>query len=269
MMFKSAAKLLLYVFILSSCQTGKLDVLVDLPFGLKEVSALEYSKDERLLWIIEDSGNSNTLYALDAKAKFTKKLIVNGAENEDWEDLAIDENGTLYIGDFGNNSKDRKKFQIYKVLNPAKAEKSVTAEPIEFTLPKKMKSEDFEAFFLHKNTFYIFSKDDKKGVMISVENKIGKQVARKVDDFNLDGKNDKITSADISEDGKTIVLLNHEKLWKLTNFKDNNFFNGDVEKLEFEHDSQKEGIVFITENEVFITDEKDDSEGGNLYRFKL
>ncbi len=268
-MLKTAYLIFFSLLIFSACQTGKLDNLTDLPDGLKEVSALEYTPTDRMLWIIEDSGNANNLYALDAKAQLTKTIKITNAKNEDWEDLTSDKRGNIYIGDFGNNSKKRDDFTIYKINSPGKVKDTATAEIINFKLPKDLKSLDFESFFLFKNRFYIFSKDDKKGVMISVENKIGDQDAKLVTKFNLDGKDDKITSAAISADGKTVILLNHDKLWKLTNFKSDNFFGGKIEAINFEHKSQKEGIVFITETEVLITDENDGGEGGNLYRFKL
>ncbi|WP_037348920.1 hypothetical protein [Sediminibacter sp. Hel_I_10] len=261
--------IILHFVLISSCQTGKLDNITDLPFGMKEASALEYTANDRLLWVIEDAGNPNTLFALDGKGQLSKTLEVEGAINTDWEDLASDSEGNVYIGDFGNNGKDREDFQIYKVERPGKEDKTCKAETIAFKLPEDMESMDFEAFFLFKNRFYIFSKDDKHGVMISVENNIGNQVAKEVIKFNLDGKHDKVTSADISANGKTVVLLNHEKVWKLTNFKSDAFFEGTVEVIGFDHDSQKEGIVFIRENEVLITDEQKGHEGGNLYRFEL
>lgn len=268
-MTKIATNLILYLIIFSSCQSGKLENLTDLPYGLKEISALEYTASNRLLWIIEDAGNSNNLFALDEKGQLTNTIEILNSENDDWEDLTSDNLGNIYIGDFGNNSKERENFIIYKVSKPNANSNLIKAEKIEFELPKKMDSQDFEAFFLFNGTFYIFSKEDKKGTVISVKNISGKQDAKKVCDFNLDGKNDKITSADISEDGKTVILLNHEKLWKLTNFKGDNFFGGTIEKLEFGHDSQKEGIVFISDDQVLITDEQDGTTGGNLYRFKL
>ena len=90
-----------------------------------------------------------------------------------------------------------------------------------------------------------------------------------VTDFNLAGKHHKITSADVSDDGKTIVLLNHDKLWKITNFKGDNFFKGTIEELKFDHDSQKEGICFKDNSTVLITDESDSKLGSNIYSFKL
>ena len=65
------------------------------------------------------------------------------------------------------------------------------------------------------------------------------------------------------------MLLNHDKLWKLTNFKGDNFLDGTVEELKFNHDSQKEGVCFKNNTTVYITDEKDKSEGGNIYEFSL
>jgi hypothetical protein len=88
-------------------------------------------------------------------------------------------------------------------------------------------------------------------------------------DFNLDGKDNKITAADISDDGKIIVLLNHDKLWKLSDFKDDDFFSGKIQELPFEHSSQKEGICFKTNSKVIITDERNGTTGGNIYSFNL
>ena len=68
---------------------------------------------------------------------------------------------------------------------------------------------------------------------------------------------------------KTVVLLNHDKLWKLTNYKLDNFFSGTIKALTFDHNTQKEGIDLIDSNTVLITDEKTKNEGGNLYRFQL
>jgi hypothetical protein len=250
-----------------SCDTGNLEALADLPSSLKETSAIEKTSTSDLLWIIEDAGNKNNLYGLDSKLNIEKNIEIENVQNIDWEDLTSDDEGSIYIGDFGNNSKKRKNFAIYKVKHPENANESVNAEVITFKLPKDMKSEDFESFFLYKDYFYIFSKDPKKCELIKVPNQIGDHEARYISEVKLKGKNTKVTSADISEDGKTVVLLNHDKLWKLAGFKGDDFFNGDIEAIDFEHDSQKEGINFINSNTVLITDEKTKNEGGNLYRF--
>ncbi|WP_460217772.1 hypothetical protein [Psychroserpens sp. MEBiC05023] len=256
-------------FLIASCQTGKLNVIADLPSDLKETSAIEKTFHPTILWVIEDAGNKNNLYGLDKKGNIIKDIVIDNIQNIDWEDLTSDDDGNIYIGDFGNNSKKRKNFAIYKVSNPSKVGNSTHAEVITFTLPKDMKSEDFESFFVYHEFFYMFSKNHKKCKLIRVPNQIGDHVATFISEIKLKGKNTKVTSADISKDGKTVVLLNHDRLWKLTGFSADDFFNGTIEAITFEHDSQKEGINFIGKNDLLITDEKTKHEGGNVYQFKI
>lgn len=258
------------LFVLTtSCGTGKLTPIADLPSILKETSAIEMAKGSDLFWVIEDAGNKNNLYGLDVKGDIIKDIDIDNIQNIDWEDLTSDDDGNIYIGDIGNNSKKRENFAIYKVSNPAEVEKSTTAEVISFRLPKGMKSEDFESFFLFNGSFYIFSKDHKKTEVLKVPNQIGDHVAEYVSEFKLKGKQTKVTSADISDDGKTVVLLNHDKLWKLSNFTSDNFFDGTVEAIKFQHDTQKEGIYLISSNKALITDEQNKNDGGTIYSFNF
>jgi len=259
--------LLFLLISITSCKTGKLNVITDLPNSLKEASAIETTSHSDLLWTIEDAGNKNNIYGLDLKGNIVKDIDISNSSNIDWEDLTSDNKGNLYIGDFGNNSKNRDDFTIYKISNLDDVE--TKAERIRFNLPKEMNSEDFESFFLLNDNFYIFSKENKSSVLLKVPNNIGKHTAELITEFKLKDKKAKITSADVSEDGKTIVLLNHDKLWKITNFKSDNFFEGDIEELDFKHDSQKEGVCFIDNKTVYITDEKNKGEGGNLYTFSV
>ncbi|MCF7561246.1 hypothetical protein L3X39_11415 [Sabulilitoribacter multivorans] len=261
--------LLSFILLTYSCSTGNLKVIADINSDLEEASALEIVKRSNLLWTIEDAGNKNNLYGLDLNGKIVKDIDISNVKNEDWEDLTSDALGNIYIGDFGNNNKKRENFSIYKVSNLTQVKDDTTAEIINFKLPKDVKSEDFEAFFLLDNAFYIFSKENKTSLLLKVPNTIGNHVAELVTDFNLDGKHNKITSAAVSANGEIVVLLNHDKLWKLTNFKPDAFFKGKVEELKFNHSSQKEGICFKNDSVVYISDERHKTEGGNIYEFKL
>ncbi len=260
---------LFIILMLLSCDTGKLTLIARLDHALDEASAIETVIGSPLLWTIEDAGNKNHIYGIDLKGNIIKNIDVRNAKNEDWEDLTSDTLGNLYIGDFGNNNRKRKHFTIYKISHVKDLAQETHAETIHFKLPKGIASEDFEAFFLLNQNFYIFSKENEKSLLLKVPNTLGTHIAQLVTDFNLKGKHHKITSAAVSRNGKTIVLLNHDKLWRLTDFNTDNFFDGTIEVLPFDHSSQKEGICFKDDRTVYITDELNHSEGGRLYTFEL
>ena len=252
-----------------SCDTGNLTVVADLPKALNEVSGIETVSNSDLIWMLNDSGNASTLYGLNITGKIEKEININ-VKNNDWEDLASDTKGNLYIGDFGNNAKKRKQFSIIKInVLEEQSPQSVIPEIISFKLPENMSPKDFEAFFLFQNHFYVFSKESKKFKVLKIPNKTGEHIAEIVSEYNFKEKKSLITAADISDDGKTIMLLNHNKVWVLRNFKNDDFFSGNIEKLSFEHSSQKESICFKNNTEVYIADEKTKHGGGNLYSFIL
>jgi sugar lactone lactonase YvrE len=141
-------KILLFLILLSfSCNTGNLTVIADLPSSLKEVSAAETTTFSDLLWVIEDAGNKNRLYGLNEKGEIKREIKISNTKNKDWEDLTSDIEGNIYIGDFGDNHKKRKKYRILKVKYPKKKTTKITPKHINFILPIDIKSLDFEAFF--------------------------------------------------------------------------------------------------------------------------
>lgn len=261
--------LLLIFFLFQACDTGKLDLVASLNNSLDESSGLEVIAGSKLFYTIQDSGNSNRLYAVDDKGNIAHEYVIANSKNEDWEDLTTDKKGNIYIGDFGNNSRKRKKFAIYKVNLHEMKNTELQADKISFKLPEKAKSKDFESFLLYREHFYIFSKEKGSCIVISVPNTIGDHEAKLVETLNLKGKDNKITSADISSDGATIVLLNHDKLWKITDFKSDHFLEGTIEKVLFNHNSQKEGVCFWDNETIFISDERKGPHGGNIYKLKL
>jgi len=255
------------VLLLVSCNTSKLKTVASVDSDLKELSGIEIIPNSELLWSIEDSGNPNTLYGLNTDGQIIKNITISNAKNRDWEDITCDKKGNLYIGDFGNNSKKYKRFHIYKVSYLQN--KETNAETVTFELPKDMKSKNFEAFFLWENSFYLFSKESKKIALLKVPNRIGKHTAKLISTFRLEGKNNQITASDISEDGKKVVLLSRDRIMLFSDFETDNFFDGKIDYLNFEHDSQKEGVCFKNNNTLFITDESNHLEGGNIYEFNL
>jgi len=261
---------------------GQLKVLGDLPKTLKEVSGTEVIGNSDVIWMLNDSGNQPKLFAVSKKGKIKKEVYVK-AKNRDWEDLTSDDKGNLYIGDFGNNNNKRKNLTILKVDKKYLGKKNAEVDKIEFRYPnqhkyppkKKDRFFDTESFFYFNNSLYIFTKSRVKKkygrtFLYKIPAKKGKYTAQLIGEYdNCDDIECWITSADISSNGKTVVLLSQKNILLFSDFKNDNFLSGKVRKIDLKHRSQKEGICFKDKNTLLITDERTHGSGGNLYELKL
>ena len=76
-----------------------------------------------VLWVHNDSGDDPNVYAITASGKAVATFVLDGANANDWEDLAIGPgpmNGVsyLYVGDIGDNVFARPDVNIYRVAEP-------------------------------------------------------------------------------------------------------------------------------------------------------
>ena len=264
----------------------KIEVVTALPNEIKESSACEISKASDLVWTIEDQGNENLLFGFNKNGELIRKIRITNVENNDWEDLSSDDQGNLYIGDFGNNDNERQNLAIYKInaadLNKEEVEASEIVqfyypEQKDFPPKKKDKVFDVESFLVFKNQFYLFTKNrssdfDGTTSIYRVENNSQTKLpAKKLSEFvTCDNFNHcAVTSAAISPDKKKVALLSSDKVWIFTDFKGDDFFSGNAKTIELENFTQKEGLCFETNESVLITDEAEKKGESLLYRLKL
>lgn len=280
---KNFAFLFVPLFVACSQNSTHLNAIADLPKSIKESSACEVIGDT--IWTLEDKGNDAVLYALNSKGELLHRLNISDAKNNDWEDLTSDSQGNLYIGDFGNNDNDRKNLAIYKIsANQLKSDSAVVSLITEFSYPEQTefppkKSKlffDCEAFFEHNGYFYLFTKNrsakfDGTTTLYKVPVKAGIQKAVKISDYQTCDKfkSCAITSADISPDGKKVVLLTNNKAFILSDFSSDDFFSGKKEMISLDYDSQKEGIGFKNNEIIYITDEAEKSGNSKLFELNL
>ncbi|NER14637.1 hypothetical protein GWK08_14370 [Leptobacterium flavescens] len=273
--------------LLFSCSDyGQLSYVLKIPNKLSENSGIEYSEAKGLLWVIEDSGNKDHIYALDKKGKIVRNINIKKAKNSDWEDLSRDNKGNFYIGDIGNNYNMRKDLTIYKIPDPDKTPdaEELEAEKITFEYPEQTrfppkKSEriyDAEAFFYYREHLYIFTKNRStpftgKTYLYRIPAKKGHHKAELIASHFMCGEylNCAITAAAISPDMKKVVLLSHDKVWVFSDFTTDNFFEGKKREIALNHYSQKEGICFKDNDTLLISDEDNVVVGRNLYMLKL
>ncbi|RIW12580.1 hypothetical protein D0X99_18895 [Algoriphagus lacus] len=250
-----------------------------LPYSISELPASQ-SETSGLQWIqgrlfsINDGGNAAEIYELNPQTGALLRTIkVINIPNVDWEDLAASPTH-LFIGDFGNNLGTRKDLKILKIpLNSVLTQVEVSAELIEFSYPDQSDFSgtnanhnfDCEAMVFSGNQLHLFSKNlgDLKTKHYSLSANAGKQVAVLEESFDSKGL---ITGADISADGKIMVLLGYENrgvssrafVWtfapvagKFFSVPGNQFFLGSPANL-----SQTEGIAMDPQLELKISGER-------------
>ncbi|MBP4138509.1 SdiA-regulated/phytase-like domain-containing protein [Flavobacterium geliluteum] len=274
--------------ILLACQqkdSSDLKALYPLPKKLKEVSGITYFPETNLIYTLEDSGNANEIYAINAEGKLDKKIAITNATNVDWEDITKDKDENIYIGDFGNNDNERQDLCIYKVNKNQLNSENATAEykvlfsyPEQKEFPPKKKELffDVEGFFEYQNYFYLFTKNRSKNFdgtafIYKIPNATGTQKAVKIGEFKTCNNYNHcvLTSATISPDGKKVALLSHDKIVLFENFPGDLFHKGTQKEIQLNHFSQKEAIVFKDNFTLLIADEKTNKVGGKVYEFIL
>ena len=282
---KSILLIVLPFSILLGCTNmGKLTYITKLPNKLGENSGIVTLKDSTL-WLIEDRGNADDIYKVDFNGNLLKDLNVSNAKNHDWEDLAEDKQGNVYIGDFGNNSNKRKDLVIYKIPNPEfETGKKIDAEKIKFSYPDQKDfppvvaklNYDAEAFFYHKDYLYVITKNrtipfSGEAFIYKIPAIPGEHPANLVGKF-ITCKQDvicQVTAADISPDGSTIALLGYGNLWIFTDFKWDDFSKGKMKTINLGVTTQLESICFLNNETLLLSDEERGNTGGNLYSLKL
>lgn len=283
-MFKTLAMrtiILLFTLVLT-CSGVDTSVREVASINLKEASGLEYA--DGTLWTIQDSGNTSTLYSFDIAGK--PKGVVNvDANNNDWESLAFDEDGNLYIGDFGNNENQRTDLTINKVdKSSLKNKRAAVSSVIKFSYPEQKDFSpgknnliyDCEAFIEDDGNFYLFTKNrssnsDGSFMIYTIPNTAGIHSARYLGKLSTcsGGKECAITGADISPDGKSVILLTAQTLYKLEGFNGDNIGGITIKPLDMGFSTQKEGVCFVTDSKIMLVDEKKKKNGGKLYEADL
>jgi hypothetical protein len=143
---------------------------VPLPAEVRETSGLaESRRHPGLLWTHNDSGGDPALFAVDTTGALRGRVRVAGAENKDWEDLAVGPCPTgecLYVGDIGDNDDQRKDVEVYRVPEPAPGD-VVTAPAERITLRFPDEPQDAEALFvLPSGDLFLVTKGRRKPVAL-------------------------------------------------------------------------------------------------------
>jgi len=247
----------------------RVSTLRTLPDALKENSGLAFYPNS-ILYFVNDGGNAPLLHRYDTVNNDYSTMTVLNASNTDWEELAQDTEGNLYIGDIGNNSNNRQNLKIYKTVNPETiSNNEITVDTISYSYSNQTAfppdaaalNFDCEAMLWYKDSIYLFSKNrtspyDGWCYMYVLPDEPGEYVAQLRDSLQFTAMSKEagwITGADIRND--SLVLLTSGKVHLAPAF--NSVPLGSLSWTTYDVGfSQKEAIAFgSSSDKIFISDE--------------
>jgi hypothetical protein len=189
--------------------------------AITESSGLAASRrSDTLFWTHNDSGDKPVLYATDREGRALARFTVTGATARDWEDIASGPGPggpALYIGDIGDNSRNRHDVVVYRVPEPVVdagrtgvVGQTAPAERFPYRYPDG--THDAETLMVHPRTGQIFvvSKMEAPPVVYRFPMPLrpGQQVTlERV--AALSGVTPLITGGDIAPDGQRAVVRDY------------------------------------------------------------
>ncbi|NND94524.1 MAG: T9SS type A sorting domain-containing protein [Flavobacteriales bacterium] len=263
----------LIIFFFSLISISQVDPVITgmLPALIDEASGLQCGSPD-ICWTFNDSEDGSRLYEISSGGLFSSQVIMQGASQMDYEDIARASDGRFFIGDFGNNNNDRDDLKIYITGDlDTSSSSSVSVETIEFTLADQSQfppqdqnlNFDIEAMIHHEDSLYLFTRNRTEPYngwtkFYKLPDSPGTYEAVLVDSIfgNLSSTFSSVTGADINPTTDRIALLTNGSLYILTGFEDG-LDQADIDYNFFSFNSSFEGISFIDQCTVLLVEEGD------------
>lgn len=251
---------------------------------ITESSGLAASRCQQdVLWTHNDSGDDAFIFAIATTGKHLGTWRVTNARNADWEDLSTykDESGTcyLYIGDIGNNKRERAEQRVYRVREPLVSPEGNSsskknplqtdpAEAVVFRYPDT--PHDAETMFVQPKTgdIYVLTKRvDGPSLVFKIRPGFGSAAvtpAIKVGEVSVPAvPNGLLTGGTVSSDASRVVICDYSAGYELdlggsANFDD--VWKAKPVQIDLGDRKQGEAVSFAADgSSIFATSEKRNS----------
>ncbi len=251
--------------------------------NLKELSGLVCGrKNPECVYFIEDKGNSSAVHVFTSTGIFKSKLLLNGVQNIDFEDLTIgpgpiDGETYIYIGDIGDNDNNRSQIRILRFPEPdlsGNVPATITIENIEIINVKYPDGpKDAETLMIHPITkdLIIMSKRESQTMVYRLNYPYNQPMNEPLYLGSLPLK--KLVAGDISNDGQRFAVKNKSTIyfWQTA---DNDIyktmFHTAPKKVAYIPEPQGESLGFSMDGKSYFTvSETKDHAGAEpiLYRY--
>jgi hypothetical protein len=186
--------------------------------GIRESSGIAASRQHnQVFWTHNDRGNAQVLYAIRRTGESIAQFLVTGARFEDWEDIAADEHGHLFLGDIGNNERQRLELAVHQVAEPD-PESAAREAPIlrSWRLRYRAKPFDCESLFILGGHGYLISKvtQDARARIYRFALAAGESQEPVMLEFVAETSiTSPVTGADVSRDGSLLGIVGKAGAW--------------------------------------------------------
>jgi len=168
-------------------------------------------KNPAVFWTHNDGGGRRqVLYAMTRTGQPLGEFRVTGALLDDWEDIAADDQGHLFLGDIGNNDAVRASIAVHQVDEPdlVKGRNGLVHVTRTFNLSYPKRPFDCEALVVWGESGYLISKvfnNEHAGLFrFSLTNSAPAQTLQLIGELRIDSP---VTGADISADGTLLGIV--------------------------------------------------------------
>ncbi|HMA64982.1 MAG TPA: hypothetical protein VKO63_07290 [Chitinispirillaceae bacterium] len=278
-------RLCILVFVLSIDSYGKFGERLDCGSidanEINEASGIAASRlNAGILWVHNDSGDKNRIFALNTSGRLCGTVYLNGVEARDWEDIAVGpgpDSGVsyVYIAETGDNKARYDEKRIFRFREPLiDSSKSAIADTVSNVETIRFRyadgKRDAEALMVDPLTrdCYIVTKREMNVRVYKLpfpQDTMKTVTLKYLDTLDLSV----IVAADISTDGTEIIMKNyHEVLyWKM---KPKDTIKKTIKrkplKLPYVKESQGEAVCFSADGSGYFTiGEKKKHEACHLY----
>ena len=166
-------------------------------------------KHTNVFWTHNDGKGKKDLFAIHRAGDTQAAFPVQGAEFVDWEDIAIDDSGHLFLADIGNNKSERQEIDVYQIDEPdPKAGGQIVTIKRQWRLRYPESPFDAESLFIWNGHGYIVSKvvNDARAQIFGFPLTDSKEPVKLelVATTKIDSP---VSGADISPDGRLLAMV--------------------------------------------------------------
>lgn len=197
-----------------------------LPDMIDESSGLVASRQHPgVFWTHNDSGDDARIFAIRADGSLIREVVIDGADNQDWEAITLDDQDRLWIADVGNNYSNRKDLTFYVVPepDPLGAGGVGVIEQIAVFYPEQAddnrRNFDAEAVFSDGGRLYLLTKHraDTRTVLYRLPDGGAQRALQRLGEFDVGGDPDnyggRVTDASLSPDGQRLAVLTYHAVF--------------------------------------------------------